>query len=227
MANTIPILLVLSCIFLLGSSRLRVSIRMVAVQGLLLGVLPLLQGDALLRQEMWLFSLGSIAVKGIALPWLLLYVLQKMNIRREIEPLISFSASILIGIVLLGLSCWVALSPRLASGEISPVTLTAALYLVMTGLFLIVSRRKAITQTLGYLVMENGIYTIGVGIGNEFPFIVEMGVLLDVFVGIFLMGIMMFHIDREFDHIDTDRFTELSDRITTYESPAEWKEMKS
>ena len=85
--------------------------------------------------------------------------------------------------------------------------------MLLTGLFLIVSRRKAIAQTLGYLVMENGVYAVGLGIGQEFSFMVEMGVLLDVFVGVFLMGIMIFQIDHVFEHTDADRFTELSDLL--------------
>ena len=89
---------------------------------------------------------------------------------------------------------------------------------MLTGLFLIVTRRKVITQTLGYLVMENGVYAMGVGIGHETSFLVEMGVMLDVFVGVFLMGSMIFQIDRIFEHTDADRFIELSDLLSSQTS---------
>ena len=75
----------------------------------------------------------------------------------------------------------------------------------------IVSRRKAIMQTLGYLAMENGIYAFGLAFAVEEPLLVEMGVLLDVFVAVFVMGIAIHHISREFDHIDTDRLSALKD----------------
>ena len=81
----------------------------------------------------------------------------------------------------------------------------------LVGLFVIISRKKALTQVLGYLVLENGIYAFGVGIAQSAPLIVELGVLLDVFVAVFVMGITIFHINRQFDHIDTDRMAFLRD----------------
>jgi hydrogenase-4 component E len=83
--------------------------------------------------------------------------------------------------------------------------------MLLTGLFLIVARRTALTQALGYLVMENGIYAFGVGLVEGTPMLLELGILLDVFVAVFVMGIAIFHISREFDHIDTDRMTTLRD----------------
>lgn len=83
--------------------------------------------------------------------------------------------------------------------------------MMLVGFFLIVSRRIALSQVLGYLVLENGIYILGVALVHEQPFLVELGVLLDVFVGVFVMGIMMFHINREFDHIDVHRLAKLTD----------------
>ena len=86
-----------------------------------------------------------------------------------------------------------------------------ALFTMMVGLLLIVGRRKAVMQTLGYLAMENGIYAFGLAFAVEEPLLVEMGVLLDVFVAVFVMGIAIHHISREFDHIDTDRLSALKD----------------
>ena len=86
-----------------------------------------------------------------------------------------------------------------------------ALFTIATGLAIIVSRRKAVTQVVGYLAMENGIYVFGAAFAIREPLLVEMGVLLDVFVAVFVMGIMIHHIGREFDHIDTDRLSVLKD----------------
>ncbi len=74
-----------------------------------------------------------------------------------------------------------------------------------------VSRSKAVTQVLGYLVLENGIYCFGLGAAPRSPALVEMGILLDVFVAVFVMGITIYHINREFDHIDTDQLISLKD----------------
>ncbi|HSV94053.1 MAG TPA: NADH-quinone oxidoreductase subunit K, partial [Desulfobacterales bacterium] len=89
--------------------------------------------------------------------------------------------------------------------------LTVALFTTAVGLMVIVSRRKAVTQVLGYLAMENGIYAFGMAFAIQEPLLVEMGVLLDVFAGVLVMGIAIYNISREFDHIDTDRLTALKD----------------
>ena len=93
----------------------------------------------------------------------------------------------------------------------SPWLVPVAFFSIFAGLFLIVSRKRAVNQVLGFLVLENGIYTFGVGVAARTPLLVEVGVLLDVFVAVFVMGITIFHINREFDHIDTDRLSTLKD----------------
>ncbi len=121
-------------------------------------------------------------------------------------------ASLLVGLAAARRSAWLGgrlpLPPR--AGR-PPLLVPVALFTMLIGLFLIVSRRKAVMQVLGYLAMENGIYAFGMALAVEEPLLVEMGVLLDVFVAVFVMGIAIYHISREFDHIDTDRLSALKD----------------
>ena len=124
----------------------------------------------------------------------------------------SYNLSIVAGTVILGFALWLSARLTLPEAPISPLVVPVSLHAILCGLFLIVSRRKALTQVLGYVVLENGIYTFGVGVVRGTPMLVEVGVLLDVFVAVFVMGIAIFHINREFDHIDTDRLTSLGDR---------------
>ena len=91
----------------------------------------------------------------------------------------------------------------------SALLVPAGLFTVWTGLFLIMARRKAITQVLGYIVMENGIFALGMVLVEAMPLLVELGVLLDIFVAVFVMGIIVFQINREFDHIDSDQLSAL------------------
>jgi hydrogenase-4 component E len=91
----------------------------------------------------------------------------------------------------------------------SQLAIPVGLATVLIGLFLITSRRKAVTQVLGYIVVENGIYAIGVALVGGVPLLVELGVLLDVFVAVFIMSIAVHHISREFDHMDVDQLNEL------------------
>jgi hydrogenase-4 component E len=85
----------------------------------------------------------------------------------------------------------------------------AALFTVLTGVFLIVARRKALTQCLGYLVLENGIYGFGMTAVGDVPALVELGVLLDAFVAVLVMAVAIYHIQEEFEHLDTDQLDTL------------------
>lgn len=218
--NILSVLLILSCLVLLGSSRLHVAIRVVAVQGLLLAVLPIIRSEGGIPPGIWVLALSTIVSKGVLLPWLMTVSLRHTGIRREIEPFIGFGASLLCGTALLALAVWITV--RLQLPEHAPLILTASSFFAMfVGLFLMVTRRKAVTQSLAYLVMENGVYGIGISMSLDFPLLVELGILLDVFVGVFLMGNLLFHLDHEFEHLDTDKLTELSDLSETPGDAAE------
>ena len=209
--NVISVLLILSCLFLLGSSRLHVAIRVVAVQGILLGLLPVIRSIGDIPIGIWVLGLSTIVSKGVLLPWLMSVCARNSGIRREVEPFIGFGSSLLYGTGLLALAVWITARLQLTPGEAPLVLLTSSFFAILVGLFLMVTRRKAITQSLAYLVMENGVYSVGVSLSLEFPLIVELGILLDVFVGVFLMGNLLFHLDHEFEHLDADKLTELSD----------------
>jgi len=90
-------------------------------------------------------------------------------------------------------------------------SIPVALSTVIIGLLILTTRNKALTQVVGYLILENGIYVFGLSQAERVPFLVEVGVLLDVFAGVFIMGIVVFHINREFDSLDSARLTELRD----------------
>jgi hydrogenase-4 component E len=207
----ISVLLILSCLWLLGSSRLHVAIRVVAIQGVLLGVLPIVRSLGDLHFGIWILALSTIISKSILLPWLMNTCVRLSGIRREIAPFVSFGPSLLCGTALLGLAVWITDRLQLTQAQAPLVVLTSSFFAIFVGLFLMVTRRKAITQSLAYLVMENGVYGVGVSLSLDFPFIVELGILLDVFVGVFLMGNLLFHLDHEFEHLDADKLTELSD----------------
>lgn len=207
--DLIVMALVLTDLGVLGSSRLGVYVRLAAFQGLIVGLLPVLVGRA--DAETLAVAAGTIGVKSLLFPWLLARIIRDYQARRELQPFLGYSASVVLGVAALGASLWI--SRRLPAPEpgVHRLLMPAALFSMFAGLILIVTRRKAVTQVLGYLVMENGIYVAGMVLVPHATFLVELGVLLDLFVGIFLMGIMIFHIQREFDHIDTDRLTTLRD----------------
>jgi len=203
--------LVLTDFYLLATSRLAAVIQTTVFQALALSAFMLTMADRPWPLLLVFLALVTLTVKGVVLPWLLRRAMREAGVQREIEPIVGYSASVLIGMVLLGLS-FIIFTPLKASiSHESAFLLPAALFTTLTGLMMIVSRKNALTQVAGYLVMENGVYAFGAALAVEEPLLVEMGVLLDVFVAVFVMGITVYQISREFDHIDTDRLSELKD----------------
>jgi hydrogenase-4 component E len=203
--------LALTSVLLLGSSRLTRCIRIVAFQGVLLAGVTLAAHAQAITIRVIVLAAAILALKGGVFPWLLSRVLRDADVRREVDPLVGYIPSMLIGTLGLALSFWLSARLPLPAAPLSMLVVPVALFTTLAGLFLIISRRTALMQVLAYLVLENGIYTFGVGAVEGIPLIVEVGILLDVFVAVFVMGIAIFHINREFDHIDANQLTTLRD----------------
>jgi len=208
-AQIVLLLVVLTDLAVLGTSRLSSCIRGLAAQGLLLGLLPLLIAPQLSVHAVSL-ALGTVAVKAVVLPWFLAWAIREAAVRREIEPLVGFIASQLLGALALALAFAIASRLPLPTAQ-QPLLVPVSLATLMIGFIVLTTRRKALTQVVGYLILENGIYLFGLTQTESVPFLIELGVLLDVFVGVFIMGIVVFHINREFDSLDSARLTELKD----------------
>ncbi len=213
LVNAILVLLILTGFMLLSSSRLAACIRAVAMQGLLLGILAIAVQDGQLSAAGVFLPLTSAGVKGFLLPWMLFRAMREAETVREVEPLISYNLSIMAGAIALAVSLWLGQRLKLPTQAPSSLLMPAAFFTSLGGLIVIVSRRKALTQVLGYLALENGVYAFGTVVALQLPVLVELCILLDVFVGVFVMGIAIFHIGREFDHIDTDKLASLTDRL--------------
>ena len=219
--NIIIIVIVFMNLIMAVSSRIATCIRTVAVQGALIAFLPLMISGSSIAADRLVFSIMSVILKGFLFPWLLFRAQREADVRREIEPIGgSYSFSLIICLVLFLVSCW--LSSRLP--YIRPVSfewiVPVSLATFFTGAFIIVSRTKALTQVLGYLVLENGIYLFGMALLVEQSLLVELAILLDIFVAVFVMGIAIFHISREFDHINTHQLSELKDWVDSKEGQA-------
>lgn len=220
LVDLLMVVVVLTNLTLLGASRLTHCVRVVAIQGVALGILPLLVHDEGLTLRLVALAIAVVALKGFVFPWLLTRALREADVRREAEPFVGYSVSLLLGVALLAVALWIGARLPLpgsgpahaaATSDASSFTVPVALSTMLSGLLLLVARRSALNQVLGYLVFENGIYCFGVPLVKDAPLLVEMGVLLDVFVGVFVMGIALFHIQRELKHLDADRLSTLKD----------------
>jgi hydrogenase-4 component E len=206
------ILVVVLDFFVLASSRLKAVIRAAAAQGALLAVLPLLLAtDKAELGHVLALSIGALVVKGVVIPWLLLWAIREAAIRREVEPIVGFIPSLLLGGIGVALAFAFSSAMPLPTPEKHAFIVPTALSTVWTGLLLVVSRRKAVTQVIGFLVLENGVFVFGLLLSDFMPTMVEAGVLLDLFAAVFVMGIVMFHINREFSSLDTEKLSALKD----------------
>jgi hydrogenase-4 component E len=203
-------LFLITQLMLAASSRLLHCIRIVAGQGIILGILPLLVYGQNHHIEGFIIAFVNIAVKGIALPYLFAMAMRKADVKRELEPLIGYFSSVVIVLIFVGLSFWLSGKLPLPDGSVNNV-MPIAISGMLTGLFIVMARRKAITQAIGFLSFENGISLFGVGMAVECGLLVELGILLDVFALIFIMGIAVLKINRQFEHIDSDKLNLLAD----------------
>ena len=213
LADIILVFVLLTNFALLASGRLSMCIRQAAVQGVVLGLLPLLVGPEGISARLFLVAAVILVLKGVVFPKLLFRSLRTANVVRESTPIVGHTASVVLGIAIMIASFWITSRLPLPEGQlpVSNLVLPVALATLLSGLLLIVSRRLALMQVVGYLVLENGIFVFGVGLAHQEPLLIEMGILLDVFVAVLVMGIAMFHISRTFDHIDVDQLSQLRD----------------
>jgi hydrogenase-4 component E len=193
----------------LGSSRLPSLIRAMSVQGMVLGLMPLLIEREALDWRVIAVSLATIVGKGVVIPILLRRAMRAANIEREIEPFLGYVPSLLLGaggtIAAVALARVLPLLPEHGGSLLVP----GAIASVLTGFILMIGRVKAISQVCGYLILENGIYLFGLLLIHSTPLLVESGILLDVTVGVFIIGIIVDRIQRAFDSLDTRKLTTL------------------
>jgi len=192
----------------LGSSRLPAIIRAAAAQGVILGVLPLLV-EAHLTWVTVLTCVATVVIKGFVIPHLLRRALRAASIDREVEPLVGYVPSLLIGAAAAIGSVALAGALPLLREHTGSLLVPGSFATVISGLLLLMTRAKAISQVCGYLLLENGVYLFGLLLLGRIPFFVEAGILLDLTVAVFIIGIIVDRIQREFDSLDTRKLTVL------------------
>lgn len=208
------VFILLSVLLSLSSSRLITLIKLMAVQGGAVSLIPLLlQGYHKLHMGDFLFFQLMILIKCIVIPSLLYVAVKRGSIRREVEPFIGYHASIFAGLIILLAAVFVTGYLQLSLPDGHNIVLVTAITTLAAGFYLMMARRKAITQVIGYLMLENGIYLIGTALTDHSHtlYVVEFGVLLDLLVGVMIMGIILHNINSAFDDADTTLLGRLKD----------------
>jgi len=195
----------------LGVSRIRGIIQAVALQGMLLGALPLFMPHSEIGLRVIVLVVVTIGLKGFVIPAFLVHAMREANIQHEVKPIMNYMSSLLLGAVGTGLALVFSYTLPLTEEHQGLLLVPASLSTVWTGFLLLTARKKAITQVMGYLLLENGIFLFSLLLLEAMPFLVEIGILLDLFTGVFVMGIIIHHISREFASISTEHLTELKE----------------
>lgn len=213
-ASAVLVIILLSVLFSLGSDRLMALVKLMALQGVMVSIINLfvLGNDKLMGAGLLVFA-AMLLIKGLIIPGLMYTAVKKLSIKREVEPIIGYHASIFIGLALIMVSAFISSQVLGSLPEGNPLLLTSAITTVAAGLFLMLGRRKAITQVIGYLMMENGIYLIGTALAKQAHtmFVLEFGMLLDLLVAVMIMGIILNRINNAFDDVDTSLLGRLKD----------------
>jgi hydrogenase-4 component E len=209
--NLLAALLLLLSFAMLTQRRVLSLINLFAAQGLALtlstGIVAFGTGQ---RHLYWSAGL-SLALKVLLLPWILHRLIRRLDVRWDVEGLINVPTTMLIGIVLVVFSFNLALPISQLATTVSRATLGIAMASVMLSFLMMITRRKAIPQVIGFLAMENGLFFAATSATYGMPMVVELGVALDVLVGMLILGVFFFQIREQFDSLDLKHLEKLKE----------------
>lgn len=207
--NTFLLLVVLINMFIMGSNRIIIAIKAVAFQGIILAFLAFFSEEFTV-QSIFLF-LAVVSIKGFIVPLLLIRATKLVQIGPEMRPLIGYMPTMLIDALSVFLSFYISQKLPLLPVHQETIIVPVFFATLMSGMILIIARQKAITQVVGYLIMENSVFILSSMLTGSVTFLAEIGVLLDVLAGVFVMGIILNHISTTFDKSDTSKLVSLKE----------------
>ena len=207
----VSLLIILSNIYLLGTSRLGTMIKGIAFQGIMLSLLPLFLPHAPIEMEhVLLLSLLSIFIKGYFIPNYLQKMIKGVKIKRELNPYIGYFTSVSFGLIVSYSSFYLLKKMPFYTLVVSPVHAATAMASVIIGAFIIASRRNVLAQIIGFLVLDNAGFILGVSVASSQPFFIEIGILFDLLAGVVIMGTALRFIHTHFKSINVDSLERLS-----------------
>lgn len=204
-------LALVATLVMVSHKSLTPTIRTYAFQSLVLSAIAFLVGLFTGEHEIWIIAGVTLVLKAYGIPRLLNYILDHLHIRRERESRVGIPSSLLACglLVVLAYAATAELPP--GEGSLGRVGLTVSLSMVLIGVLLMATRHKAVTQTIGLLVAENGMFLAALSLTYGMPLIVELGIAVDVLVAAIVLGILLFNINKTFDTIDTRQLERLAE----------------
>jgi hydrogenase-4 component E len=196
---------------MLSQRRVLSLVRLFAWQGAALALSTLVVGYSTDQPHLY-FSAGlTVVLKVILIPWVLHRLIGRLDVRWDVETLLNIPTTMLAGIALVIFAFALATPISEMAKTVTRGTLGIALASVLLSFLMMIVRRKAIPQVIGFLALENGLFFAATSATYGMPLVVELGVALDVLVGTFIFGIFFFHIREQFDSLDIRHMEKLKD----------------
>ncbi|HEX2934975.1 MAG TPA: hypothetical protein VHO72_06445 [Bacteroidales bacterium] len=209
MINVLLITFIITLLYLSIANRIITYVNILTAQGFILFGVTFLQLHEINTLNLVLILLETVVFKALAVPIFLGYLLKRNNITREAEPYLPNFLSLVITTVIIIVT--ILLANSIKDTKLDKIFFIVALSTLFTGLYLIASRRKIITHVIGYLIIENGVFVLSLAVGNEMPMLVNLGVMLDIFASVLILGIFLQKIGDVFKDVDVDQLSNLKD----------------
>ena len=209
MAEVLLISFLITLFYIAIANRLMTYVKVLAFQGILLFFVVFIQLGEINLLNLVLILLETIIFKSVAVPVFLAYLLRRNKITREAEPFVPNFVSLLIVTAIVVVTF--LLSDMIRDTHLDKLFFVVALSTLFTGLYLIATRRKIITHVMGYMVVENGVFVLSLAVGNEMPMLVNLGIMLDIFASVLILGIFLNKIGDVFRDVDVDQLSNLKD----------------
>ena len=209
--NLFAAILLLLAFAMLAQRRVVSLVDLFAAQGFVLALSTAVVAYTTGQPHLYESTALTLLLKVFLLPWLLYRMVRKLDVRWEFEGLINIPTTMLIGIVLVVFAFNLALPISQLANTVTRATLGIAMASVMLSFLMMITRRKAIPQVIGFLSMENGLFFAATSATYGMPMVVELGVALDVLVGMVILGVFFFQIREQFDSLDIRNLERLKD----------------
>jgi hydrogenase-4 component E len=209
MISLLLITFTISLIYISMANRMMTYIRIIAFQGVLLFGVAFVELIEINVANLVFVLLETIVIKAIAIPYFLKYILDRNRITREAEPYVSNFISVVVVTVIIVGSFFLA--GTITDTNVRRIFFIVALSALFTGMYIIITRRKIITHVMGFLIVENGVFVLSIAVGSEMPMLVNIGILLDIFVSVILLGIFADKIGDVFEEQDVEQLKNLKD----------------
>jgi len=209
MIDVLLITFIITLFYMAIANRMLTYLKVLAFQGVLLFVVVFLQLQEINPVNLALILLETIVFKSVAVPLFMAYVLKRNNITRESEPFLPNFVSLIITTFIVVVT--ILLANGINDTRLDKIFFVVALSSLFTGLYFIATRRKIITHVIGYLIIENGVFVLSLAVGNEMPMLVNLGIMLDIFASVLILGIFLNKIGDVFKDVDVSQLSSLKD----------------